>query len=197
MTSGEWFFLPSVLQVPFNASLSQHFNCKTINCANQKCVLGVQWRCCDWTAKVDWVHHWCGNQVVEEDETRGTVSESSKTRWISNHNTSQISPDIIKVKPFPWESGSKSLSKSDLIVPPVFLTLGVSDNQLAVNLAATQTAEVHHSTWTRVPPFIYELLTCITDNTSSNFVHRKDTSSPSLGRTNYPLIGIARSCDAF
>jgi len=122
----------------------------------QNAVLSVQWRWCDWRANVDRVDHSHGNQVVEEDETRGPVSESSKTRWIPLV--------IIKVKPFPWESGSESLSKSDLVVLSVFLTLGVSDNQLVVNLAVTQTAEVHHSTWTKVLPFIYELLTCITDN---------------------------------
>jgi len=100
--------------------------------------------------------HSRGNQVVEEDETRGPVSESSKTRWIPLV--------IIKVRSFLWESGSESLSNSDLVVLSVFLTLGVGDNQLAVNPAVTQTAEVHHSTWTRVPPFIYELLTCNADN---------------------------------
>jgi len=57
-----------------------------------------------------------------------------------------------------------SLSKSDLVVLSVFLALGMGDNQLAVNPAVTETAEVHHSTWTRVPPFIYELLTCNADN---------------------------------
>ena len=54
-------------------------------------------------------------------------------------------------------------AESNLVLQSVSLALGVSDNELAVKLAATQTAEVHHSTWTRVLPFIYELLTCNAD----------------------------------